>query len=680
MVLPLPDDVAAAAARDRLASIDIGICAPTVTALGMLAEAVVYIAGVQGSAYPRPLLSTRVVLLTGAHAGGLVAGPTPDPRNGLPLQHLAVAAGAGVVTLEWQPAAAAIELEDAVTPEQMDAALRAGWDEAERAADEGIELLVLAAGGPGAATAAAAVVAAATGAEPTALLGRVVTPAGYYDDNAWMTRCLALRDALHRVRNRHGDPRTVLAALGGADIAAATGLILGAANRKTPVMIDGPVGAAAAVLANDFSAQSSRWVMLPDAGRQMTVRFAAEALGLRPWFDLCLDLGEGATALAALPMLQTALTLAGVGEPVEPMPMSRFDSTGNQVFVGVARPVEPSVTKHDLIDAESELVPDPVADGKSATVVGSPSADDTAFVVYSARGGAAADGEPAATVAGTAAATAGSKSESAKGAATAAPRPDSKTAKTTDAKSTDAKSTDAKSTDAKSTDAKSTDDPGATVAGSARPGSGRTAAHKQVPAKAATATAATAATRATPARPAKGTAPAKAAAVKASPAKAAREASGDAAKDATDSAHAVSPETAVPAAAGRDADTTTAAITTATDTKAADTTATDTKATDTTAADQSGRHHGHRHQSHRHHSRRHQSGQHHGHRRQSHRHHSRRHHSQGRRPQGQRPQGQRPQGQCQQGRCREGRRRHEHCRHEHCRWSQRHAPRAGRPR
>jgi hypothetical protein len=70
MVLPLPDDVAAAAARDRLASIDIGISAPTVTALGMLAEAVVYIAGVQGSAYPRPLLSTRVVLLTGSHAAG----------------------------------------------------------------------------------------------------------------------------------------------------------------------------------------------------------------------------------------------------------------------------------------------------------------------------------------------------------------------------------------------------------------------------------------------------------------------------------------------------------------------------------------------------------------------------------------------------------------------------------
>jgi NaMN:DMB phosphoribosyltransferase len=445
MVLPLPDDAAASAARDRLASVDIGISAPTVTALGMMAEAVVYIAGVQGSAYPRPLLSTRVVLLTGSHAGGLVAGPTPDPRNGLPLQHLAVTAGAGVVTLEWQPAAAAIELEDAITPEQMDAALRAGWDEAERAADEGIELLVLAAGGAGAATAAAAVVAAATGAEPTTLLGRVVTPAGFYDDNAWMTRCLALRDALHRVRHRHGDPRTVLAALGGADIAAATGLILGAANRKTPVMIDGPVGAAAALLANDFSVQSRGWVMLPDTGRQMTVRFAAEALGLRPWLDLCLDLGEGATALAALPMLQTALTLAGVGEQVEPTPMSRFDSTGNQIFVGVARPVEPTVTEDEPIDAESELVLEPSADDETLTVLGTPSVDDTAFVVYAARGGSTAKDEPA-TRSG---AKAASKPEPAKAETKAEPT--------------------------KATGAKAT----------SRTVSGKTAAHKQVPAKSA---------------------------------------------------------------------------------------------------------------------------------------------------------------------------------------------------
>jgi nicotinate-nucleotide--dimethylbenzimidazole phosphoribosyltransferase len=366
MELPLPDDAAATAARDRLASIDIGVSAPTVTALGMLAEPVVFVAGFQGTAHPRPFLSIRVVLLTGAHSGGVVAGPTPDPRHSVPLQHLATNAGAGMVTLEWQPAAAAIEYEDAITPEQMDLALQAGWAEAERAADEGIELLILAAGGAGASTAAAAVVAATSGSEPTAMLSRVVTPAGLFDDNAWMTRCLAVRDALYRVRHRDGDPRSVLAALGGADIAAATGLVLGAASRRTPIMFDGPVGAAAALLANDFSPQSRRWLLLPDSGRHMAVRIAAEALQLRPWLDLCLDLGEGAAALAALPLLQTALTLATSGEQVEPTPLTRIDSTGGQVFVGVARPVEPAAPE-EVVPAQAGA---PAAEGESRTTKG----------------------------------------------------------------------------------------------------------------------------------------------------------------------------------------------------------------------------------------------------------------------------------------------------------------------
>ncbi len=144
----------------------------------MLAEAVAFVAGVQAHPFPRPILSTRVVLVTGSHAGGLVAGAAPDPRNAVPLQQLAAAAGSGIVTLEWQPASAAIEFEDAITPEQMDTALRAGWAEAERAADEGIEMLILAAGGAGASSAAVAVISAISGYEATALLGRVVTPAG----------------------------------------------------------------------------------------------------------------------------------------------------------------------------------------------------------------------------------------------------------------------------------------------------------------------------------------------------------------------------------------------------------------------------------------------------------------------------------------------------------------------
>jgi NaMN:DMB phosphoribosyltransferase len=356
IAVPLPDDAAVLGAWERLTSMDIGVNAPTIAGLGMLAESVAFIAGVQAHPYPRPILSTRVVLVVGAHAGGAVAGSAPDPGKSIPLQQLASAAGAGIVTLEWQPAAAAIEFEDAITQKQLDAAMRAGWAEAERAADEGIELLILAAGGPGSTAAAIAVISAISGYETSALLGRVATPSGFYDDNAWMTRAVALRDAMHRVRHRDGDPRTVLAALGGADLAAATGLLLGAASRRLPVMIDGPVGAAAAMVANDFAPSVRRWLMLPDHGRNVAVIVAAEALELRPWLDLCLDLGEGSTSLSALPLLQMALTLAGAGTPVEAAPLTRFDAaSGSQVFVGVARPVEPEEAEDERPEPSAAL-------------------------------------------------------------------------------------------------------------------------------------------------------------------------------------------------------------------------------------------------------------------------------------------------------------------------------------
>jgi NaMN:DMB phosphoribosyltransferase len=312
----MPDESATEKARQRLDSLDLGVGAPAGLALGALCDTVAFVAGAQGNPFPRPLLALRVLLLKADHAGGVAAGPTPDPRQATPLRHLAGMSGAGLVTLELA-AAGAIETGDAASTEVVDAAMRSGWAEAERAADEGIELIVLAAGGAGAATAATAVVAAVTGAEPTSLLGRVATPDGMYDDEAWMARCLAVRDGLRRVRGRNGDPRQVLTALGGADLAAATGLLLGAANRRTPVMIDGPVGVAAGLLARDFAFTSRQWLLLADHGEHPTVRLGADVLGLRPFASLRLDLGEGGTSLAVLPLLQTALTLASKGSSRE---------------------------------------------------------------------------------------------------------------------------------------------------------------------------------------------------------------------------------------------------------------------------------------------------------------------------------------------------------------------------
>ncbi|MFG2059530.1 bifunctional adenosylcobinamide kinase/adenosylcobinamide-phosphate guanylyltransferase [Micromonospora sp. NPDC048930] len=320
MELPMPDDYAGPQAVDRLATLDI-----PGAGLGVLERVVGFAAATQGTSTPAPWGSVRVLLLHGDHAGGASAGAVPgesarrarQARAGKgALARLAAESGASLQVVE-APASSAIEDGPALTADQVESALRYGWRLAEQAADAGVQLLVLAACGAGTEAAAAAVLAATAGAEPPAVLGRVLSEHGQYDDAAWMVRCAAVRDALHRTRRSPRDARDILAELGGGDVAVATGVLLGATARRIPVLLDGPVGVAAGMVSRDLAGQARHWCLLPDHGGQPAVRLAADVLGLTPLVDLRLDLGEGATALATLPLLRSMLALAA-GLPVHP--------------------------------------------------------------------------------------------------------------------------------------------------------------------------------------------------------------------------------------------------------------------------------------------------------------------------------------------------------------------------
>ncbi|MFG1658669.1 bifunctional adenosylcobinamide kinase/adenosylcobinamide-phosphate guanylyltransferase [Micromonospora chersina] len=320
MELPMPDDYTGPQAVDRLATLDI-----PGAGLGVLERVVGFAAATQGTATPTPWGPVRVLLLHGDHEGGASAGATPgesarrarQARAGKgALARLAAENGASLQVVET-PTSAPIEDGPALTGERVESALRYGWRLAEQAADAGVQLLVLAACGAGTETAAAAVLAATAGAEPPAVLGRVMNEQGEYDDAAWMVRCAAVRDALHRTRRSPREAKDILAELGGGDVAVATGVLLGATARRIPVLLDGPVGVAAGMVSRDLAGQARHWCLLPDHGGRPGVRLAADVLGLTPLLDLRLDLGEGATALAALPLLRSALTLAA-GLPVHP--------------------------------------------------------------------------------------------------------------------------------------------------------------------------------------------------------------------------------------------------------------------------------------------------------------------------------------------------------------------------
>ncbi|HEY7176680.1 MAG TPA: nicotinate-nucleotide--dimethylbenzimidazole phosphoribosyltransferase, partial [Micromonosporaceae bacterium] len=315
MPIPTPDVSASTAAETRIQRLPVAGAG-----LGSLAAFVTFAAAAQGSAAPRPFRSIRVIAVTGTHQGSIAAGGSipewahPDTAETSALAQLAAAVPGVAIELLDTGVASPVEAGDVATEEDIAAALRHGWRRAHAAADRGDDLIVIAAGGPGVDGAAAAVLVGITRAEVPALLPRVYGRAGAIDDDAWMERCVAIRDAVARMGSRHRDGPTSLVALGGPSIATATGVVLGAAQRRTPVIIDGPVGAAAMLAARDYAVQVRLWCALTDIAGDAAVRFAADRIGLEPFVSVGLGLGEGANALALLPTFQAALTAAGLAD------------------------------------------------------------------------------------------------------------------------------------------------------------------------------------------------------------------------------------------------------------------------------------------------------------------------------------------------------------------------------
>jgi nicotinate-nucleotide--dimethylbenzimidazole phosphoribosyltransferase len=330
MDLPLPSADAGPDARERLAGLDL-----PGGGLGALGEAVEFAAATQNSVTPHAWTGVRVVVIGGRRTGGAVAGTdTADVERRIAeaelgtglIGRLAGQAGADIAVLRT-PATGAMEDGPVTGEREVEAALRDGWKLADGAADAGRDVIVLAAISAGIEAAATAVLAATTGAEPVATLPRVQVPGARFDDTAWMARCAAVRDALHRIRQEPRGAVDILRQVGGLDVAVATGLLLGAAARRIPVLVDGPLGIAAGLVARDLASQTRHWCLLPEAGTLALVRQGADVLGLTPVLQVGLDLGEGANALTVLPVVRTAVGLAAA-MPVHPALLGEVGDDG----------------------------------------------------------------------------------------------------------------------------------------------------------------------------------------------------------------------------------------------------------------------------------------------------------------------------------------------------------------
>jgi nicotinate-nucleotide--dimethylbenzimidazole phosphoribosyltransferase len=142
-----------------------------------------------------------------------------------------------------------------------------------------------------------------------ALLGRPaqdVTGRGTGIDDATLQRKVAV---IERGLARLGEDAsvlTVLAEVGGLELAALAGFVVGGASHRVPVVVDGVIAGAAALAAHRLCPEVRPFLVAGHRSTEPGATAVLDALGLEPVLDLGLRLGEGSGACLALPVLEAA--------------------------------------------------------------------------------------------------------------------------------------------------------------------------------------------------------------------------------------------------------------------------------------------------------------------------------------------------------------------------------------
>ena len=318
-------------------------------ALGRLEDLSVQLAGIAGVC-PPPVPAPAAVVVFAADHGVVAEGVTPWPQEvtaqmvanfvsgGAAINVLARAVGASVTVVDAGVATPLSPACDgapgllrrplgpgtaniAAAPAMDLTACRAGLDlGAGLAADligGGTRALVCGDMGIGNTTPAAALVAALTGRPPVEVTGR-----GTGVDDAGLARKLAV---VERALARHAaaaaaGPLETLAALGGYEIAALAGFIVGGAAAGVPVLLDGLIADAALLVAERLVPGVAARCVAGHRSVEPGATAVLEELGLVPVLDLGMRLGEGSGACLALPIVEAAARVLAE--------MATFDTAG----------------------------------------------------------------------------------------------------------------------------------------------------------------------------------------------------------------------------------------------------------------------------------------------------------------------------------------------------------------
>jgi nicotinate-nucleotide--dimethylbenzimidazole phosphoribosyltransferase len=317
--------------------------------LGRLESLSIQLAGI--TAQPQPAIRQKVVTVMAGDHGVVAEGVSAFPQDvtpqmvenflhgGAAINVLARHVGARVVIVDMGVAVDIKPHPDLVVRKigygtqniargpamnraQAEQAILAGAEIVEAQIALGLDVLATGDMGIGNTTPSAAIAAALTGRPPGEIVGR-----GTGVDDQGLERKVGVVERALQVNHPDGnDGVDVLAKVGGFEIGGMVGAILAAAAHRKPVVIDGFISTAAAMLAVKMAPLSRRYLIAAHSSMERGHRLMLDWLQLTPLFDLQMRLGEGTGAALALSLLEASCKIlsematfgqAGISEKIE---------------------------------------------------------------------------------------------------------------------------------------------------------------------------------------------------------------------------------------------------------------------------------------------------------------------------------------------------------------------------
>jgi nicotinate-nucleotide--dimethylbenzimidazole phosphoribosyltransferase len=310
--------------------------------LGKLEAMAIQLAGITGEV--KPSFDVREVIIMAGDHGVCEEGVSAFPQEVTPqMIHNFLAGGAAVNVLARQAGAEVVCVDigvnselshpnlisrkirygtaniakgPAMTYEEAIQSILVGVKVVEDAVERGVKLFITGEMGIGNTTASSAVTCALTNISVRDAVGRGTG----IDDSRLLHKMGVVEQALKVNVPNPLDPLDVLSKVGGLEIGGLVGVILGAAVKRCPVIIDGFISSAAALLAKTICPASADYMIVSHVSHEQGHRLLLQELGLRPVLELDLRIGEGTGGVLCLHLVDAACRI--VNE------MATFESAG----------------------------------------------------------------------------------------------------------------------------------------------------------------------------------------------------------------------------------------------------------------------------------------------------------------------------------------------------------------